>query len=100
MPKFNKKGPQGKGPGTGRGLGSCDLDTDLDQNSGFGFGPCGFGLGWRRRFGAGRGMGKYFSCFNLPQTKDDQIKVLADYKKALKEELEDVKKEEKELSEE
>jgi len=75
MPGFDKTGPMGAGPMTGRG-----------------FGPCGMGLGWRRRFGMGRGMGRYF-CWNWPQTKDDQLKALTEYLKALEEELEDVKKE-------
>ncbi|NMB56997.1 DUF5320 domain-containing protein [Candidatus Beckwithbacteria bacterium] len=81
MPGFDKTGPMGAGPMTGRG-----------------FGPCGLGLGWRRRFGAGRGMGRYFGCWNFPQTKEDKLKVLADYKKALQEELEDVEKEENEVN--
>jgi len=82
MPRQDGTGPQGMGPLTGRG-----------------FGPCGLGLGWRRRSGAGRGMGRYFGNWNEPQTKEDQAKALADYKKALEEELEDVSKEEKELGE-
>lgn len=81
MPGFDKTGPMGTGPMTGRG-----------------FGPCGLGLGWRRRFGAGRGMGRYFGCWNFPETKEDKLKALVDYKKALEEELEDVKKEEEEVS--
>jgi hypothetical protein len=83
MPNFDGTGPMGLGPRTGRG-----------------FGPCGLGLGWRRRFGAGRGMGRYFGYWSDPQTKDDKIKALSDYKKALEEELEDVKKEEEELKKE
>lgn len=79
MPRGDKTGPMGMGPMTGRG-----------------FGPCGPGLGRRRGFGMGRGMGRCFG-WNRPQTKKDQLEALADYKKALKEELEDVKKEEKEL---
>lgn len=79
MPGFDKTGPQGKGPLTGRG-----------------FGPCGMGLGWRRMFGMGRGMGRYFN-WNEPQTKEEQMKALVDYKKALEEELEDIRKEEKSL---
>jgi len=82
MPGQDGTGPQGMGPKTGRG-----------------FGPCGLGLGWRRRFGAGRGMGRYFGYWDWPQTKQDQTKALSDYQKALEEELEDVKKEERELSE-
>jgi hypothetical protein len=81
MPGFNKTGPMGMGPRTGRG-----------------FGPCGLGLGWRKRFGAGRGLGRYFGYWNSPQTNQDQKKALSDYRKALEEELEDVKKEEVELS--
>lgn len=64
--------------------------------TGRGFGPCGMGLGWRKKFGMGRGMGRYF-CWNTPQTKDDQLKALDQYLKALEEELEDVKKEMEEL---
>ncbi|MFC1625891.1 DUF5320 domain-containing protein [Patescibacteria group bacterium] len=77
MPNFDKTGPQGMGPATGRG-----------------FGPCGFGMGGRG-FGRGRGLGRYFG-WGQPQTKEEKLKALSDYKKALKEELEDVEKEEKE----
>jgi len=80
MPRFDSTGPLGMGPITGRG-----------------FGPCGLGLGWRRRFGAGRGLGRYFGSWLWPQTNEDQLKALTEYKKALEEELEDVKKEEEEL---
>jgi len=65
--------------------------------TGRGFGPCGLGLGWRRRFGAGRGLGRYFG-WDFPQTKEDKLKALVDYREALEEELEDVKKEEGEIS--
>ena len=80
MPRFDRTGPMGQGPRTGRG-----------------YGPCGLGLGWRRRFGAGRGMGRYFGGWNWPQTKEDQKNALSDYHQALEEELEDVKKEEQEI---
>lgn len=80
MPNFDKTGPRGMGPGTGRG-----------------FGPCGLGLRWKRKFGRRRGMGRYFG-WNQPQTPKDQLKALDDYKKTLKEELENVEKEKKELS--
>lgn len=79
MPGFDQTGPRGQGPLTGRG-----------------FGPCGLGLGWRRRFGPGRGMGRYFG-WQWPQSEKEQVEALTEYKKALKEELEDVDKEEKEL---
>jgi hypothetical protein len=83
MPNFDGTGPRGLGPRTGRG-----------------FGPCGLGLGWRRRFGAGRGLGRYFGWagWNWPQTKEEQVEALNNYEKALEEELEDVKKEKAELS--
>lgn len=80
MPALDKTGPQGQGPGTGRG-----------------FGPCDTGAGWGKRICSGRGLGKYFR-WNWPKSKEDQKKVLADYKQALLEELEDVKKEEDQLS--
>jgi len=79
MPNYDKTGPLGTGPLTGKG-----------------FGPCGLGLGWRRRFGIGRGLGRYFR-WNWPDSPSDQKKALDEYKKALEEELEDVKKEEEDL---
>ena len=81
MPRYDQTGPMGKGPQTGRG-----------------FGPCGLGLSWRPKFGADRGMGRYFSCWNQPQSKEDRAQALADYRKALEEELVDIKKEQKELN--
>lgn len=80
MPGFDKMGPKGQGPLTGKG-----------------FGPCGMGLGWRKRFGMGRGMGRYFN-WGWPEDREGQKKALADYKKALEEELEDVRKEEQDLN--
>jgi len=83
MPKFDGTGPQGQGPMTGRGLG-----------------PCGAGRGMGMRFGGrrncGRGLGRYFG-WNAPQTKEEKIEDIQIYKKALKEELEDVEKEEEDL---
>jgi hypothetical protein len=81
MPNRDKTGPLGQGPATGRG-----------------FGPCGKGLG--RSFGCGRGfgrgLGRYFG-WNQPQTEAEQKQALVDYRKALEEELEDIKKQEEEL---
>lgn len=82
MPGFDQTGPRGEGAKTGKG-----------------FGPCGSGSGWRRGFGRRGGMGKCFGL-NWPQTKEDQAKNLIDYKKFLEEELNNVSKEEKKLSEE
>jgi hypothetical protein len=80
MPRFDGTGPQGMGPRTGRG-----------------YGPCGLGLGWRRRFGVNRGLGRYFGAWDWPETKKEKLEVLKEYKKALKEELEDIESEEKDL---
>ena len=79
MPGLDRTGPQGGGSMTGRG-----------------FGPCGMGLGWRRRFGSGRGLGRYFG-WDWPQTKEEKKKALQEYRKALEEEMVDVEKEAKEL---
>jgi len=78
MPKFDGTGPNDGGPGTGRGFGPC-----------FGFGPA-------HLHHHTRGLGRYFR-WGWPLGKEDQKKVLADYKKALEEELEDVGKEEEDL---
>ena len=69
MPNRDKTGPMGQGPSTGRGLG-----------------PCGGGV--RRGFGCGRGFGR-----GLGFSKQS----LTDYRKALEEELQDVKKQESNL---
>ncbi|HXK36743.1 MAG TPA: DUF5320 family protein [Candidatus Paceibacterota bacterium] len=79
MPQFDTTGPRGRGPRTGRG-----------------FGPCGMGCGWGKHFGPGRGMGRYFG-WDVPQTKEERLQALADYRVALEEEFEDIKKEEAEL---
>ena len=77
MPNRDKTGPMGQGPLTGRGLGPCGSGI----RKGFG---CGRGFG--------RGLGRYFG-WNQPQTEEEQKQSLVDYRKALEEELEDVKKE-------
>ncbi len=78
MPAYDGTGPMGAGPGTGRGFGPC-----------FGFGP---GHNCQHN----RGLGRYFR-WNWPQSKPDQVKALADYRKALEEELEEVKEEEEKI---
>jgi len=70
MPNRDKTGPLGQGPTTGRG-----------------FGPCGKGKSRGFGFGLGRGFGRGLCRFQS----------LSDYRKALEEELEDVKKQEEEL---
>jgi hypothetical protein len=74
MPRFNGMGPLGFGPGTGRGLG-----------------PCGFGFGGPKMFHTGRGLSRYFGWNWSSPTKDNQLKSLEDYQKALEEELKNVK---------
>lgn len=81
MPKFDGTGPQGIGP-----------------MSGCSFGPCGIRMGWKH-CGQGRGLGRYFG-WNQSQTKEEKLKALSDYQKALEEELEDIKKEQEELKKE
>jgi len=88
MPRFDGTGPTGMGPITGRGFGPC---------SGCAPYGCGMGTGWRKGFGKGRGLGRYFGFWGGSQTKKDQIKSLAEYRKTLEEELENLRKEEKEL---
>ena len=80
MPNKDKTGPTGAGPLTGRGFGPCGPGTGRK----FGFG-CGRGFG--------RGLGRFFG-WNQPQSKEEEKQALAEYRKALEEELEDVKKEE------
>ena len=80
MPRLDKTGPMGVGQMTGRG-----------------FGPCGMGMGLRQSFRMRRGMRGCFG-WNQPQAEKDQLNALAEYKKALLEELKDIDKEEKELS--
>jgi len=85
MPAQDGTGPTGAGPRTGRGFGQCSI---LNRNMGF---------GGRKGIGMGRGLGRYFGCPRWPQTKEEQLKALSEYKKAIKEELEDIETEEKEL---
>lgn len=79
MPNKDKTGPVGAGPLTGKGLGPCG------SGRGFGFGR-----------GCGRGLGRYFG-WNQPQTEEETKQSLIDYRKALEEELEDIKKQENDL---
>jgi len=83
MPNRDKTGPMGQGPSTGRGFGPCGGGV----RRGFG-GGCGRGFG--------RGLGRYFG-WNQPQTEAERKESLIDYRKALEEELEDVKKQQEEL---
>ena len=83
MANFDGTGPRGMGPMTGRGMGPCS--------------PFGFGMGWRGR-GMRRGLGRFYGNNAWPTDKKEQLKMIQDYRKALEEELEDLKKEEENLS--
>ena len=89
MSRFDGTGPMGQGPMTGRGMGPCRGNS-----------PFGWRMGFRKGTGRGmgRGLGRFFGWEDYPQTKKDQLKLLKDYKKALEEELEDIKEEEANLS--
>jgi hypothetical protein len=92
MPWFDKTGPLGNGPKTGRGLG-----------------PCGRGYSFRKGLGRGIGFGagysppwtgfRRFLGLNENWTREDEKEALLEYKNSLKEELEEVEKEEKTLNE-
>ncbi|KKS31446.1 MAG: hypothetical protein UV00_C0005G0022 [candidate division WWE3 bacterium GW2011_GWF1_42_14] len=82
MPYFDRTGPQGQGPMTGRGMGPCGGDM--------GFGRRGFGRGY------GRGLRSWFASPTKAQIKEG----LAQYRKDLENELEQVKAEQKGLEEE
>lgn len=88
MPVFDKTGPQGQGPMTGRNMGPCALR----QNIKMGIGYRRLGIGYGRCCGYGRGLGRYFGI-NTPQTKEEKLSDITDYKKALQEELEELEKE-------
>lgn len=75
MPNRDRTGPAGMGPLTGRG-----------------FGPCGSGLGR----GPGRGLCRYFT-WGQSKTDEEKRKSLTNYRQALEEELDDVKKMEEDL---
>jgi len=82
MPKFDGTGPLGQGPMTGRKMGFC-----------------GCPFCWRSGLGRGRrrGLEKYFAGKSSSTSKEDKLNLIRDYKKALEEELNDVKEEEKKL---
>ena len=84
MPNFDGTGPLGTGP------------------TGWGCGPCGLGLGPRRGrgFGFRRGFGNFSFGQNQPWTVKDQKQYLADYQKALEQELDQVKQAQKDLKQE
>ncbi len=85
MPAFDQTGPQGQGPMSGRGMGPCAMPAGR-QGKGQ---RMGMRMGFGRCCGFGRGLGRYFG-WNTPQTKEDKLEDIKNYKKALQEEMEDV----------
>ncbi len=89
MPAFDQTGPQGQGPMTGRGFGPCGY------GGGFFGGRRGWGFcrwfGWRRGIGPIKSLRQFFG-WNDPQTKEEKIEQIKNYKKALQQELEDIDK--------
>lgn len=81
MPREDGTGPMGQGPMTGRGLG-----------------PCGTGMG--RGFGRGRFFGFCAQCpwFRKSWTKKDEADALEEEEKALKEDLQAVQEERRDLA--
>lgn len=75
MPNMDKTGPKGMGPKTGKGLGLCGLGLSMG----------------RRGYGCRRGLGRYFG-WEQKLTAEERKEALVDYRQALEEELEDVKK--------
>lgn len=87
MPNFDKTGPMGEGPNTGGGQGDCnDNQPNSNINS-----P-------RRGLGFGRGLGRCFGgCFGGFGRNKVTKTNLQEYKESLKEEIEDVDEELKNL---
>ncbi|MCF7858230.1 MAG: DUF5320 domain-containing protein [Candidatus Cloacimonetes bacterium] len=99
MPRGDRTGPNGMGPMTGRVLGYCNNFA----SPGFGkMNPRGMGRGY---FGRGGGFGRGFRRFpnsgwnyaNVPDSKTQKA-ILEDEIKLLSDQLEDMKKQLTELS--
>ena len=82
MPYGDGTGPRGMGPRTGRGMGNCP-----------GTGQAAYGMG--RGFGRGGGRGQRFFGAAPQQpiefSKDQQVKILEEEKKAIEQELKRLK---------
>ncbi len=92
MPYGDGTGPAGRGPRTGRGLGYCSGRGA----PGYTYPGPGMGRGW----GRGRGFwgpAPYAPAQPPELTKDQQVKILENEKKAMESELESIKKRLKEL---
>ena len=83
MPRLDRTGPMGMGPTTGKGMGLCRAE---------GYGP---GLGWGR--GYGRTMCGWFYRKYQTMPKDERKELLKEEIQDLKQELEMVEEELREL---
>lgn len=105
MPGFNQRGPQGLGPMTGRGQGVCGNRSATGAGYGAGYGGAGYGgRGCGRGFGGGRGMGRGlgrgFGQAAAPVTGTVNETVLQDRARMLEEELNAIKAQLNDQSEE
>jgi hypothetical protein len=106
MPLGDRTGPAGMGPMTGRGAGYCagySVPGYMNpvRGRGFGFGRgWGRGFGWRRAgysYGANYGYDAPYPAYPERISPEQEAGMLAEQAKALKNELEAVKKRIKEL---
>jgi len=96
MPRGDGTGPAGQGPMTGRGMGFCaGYSTPGYANSSFGYGR-GVGYGWGRGLGRGMGWRRWTAPAAYQPVYPQQV-APADEKKALQEQSELLKKEQRVL---
>lgn len=107
MPRGDRTGPWGLGPMTGRGAGYCAGYPVPGFMNPYG-GRLGFGFGFGRGFGRGRGYGRGFwpvypypiaspmpyggGFYQPPVEPKQEMEMLAEEAKALKEQLEAINK--------
>jgi hypothetical protein len=100
MPRGDRTGPDGQGPMTGRGLGYCAGYS----NPGFSTGFFGRGIGWRRSYGrglglgfrGGRGPGGYYPPYGYPSyqtlSKEEELGLLKAQSENIKNDLKEIQK--------
>jgi hypothetical protein len=95
MPRGDRRGPEGMGPMTGRGLGFCSGQDSPGYTKGAFGGARGMGLG--RGFGRGLGFGRGYAwrarADYTPAVryhKGDELEMLKEEAKYLREDLESV----------
>lgn len=95
MPRFDGTGPMGNGSMTGGGFGYCAGEERLMGRGGRYFSRRGCGRGFGR--GLARGYGRAYVA-NEPITKEEEKAYIESDIKALEQELENLKKQLKEVS--